>query len=101
MQYEKCNLKVEDVIKKYNLEKQDKNCFGDKIDFDFYQSITKKNNAETIITLENEMSFDLDDGKTYFLMIETFDYNKMKYNKIIDYYMPTQTTKIYELKKGE
>ena len=91
-------MTIQEAIKKYNLKKVNKDCFGGKIYYNCYQNEIEIDNIKTIYTLDNQMSVDLDDGSIYFLHIEKFDYNKIIYNKKLDTYRPTITNKTVEIR---
>lgn len=85
------------IINNLGLEKQEKNCFNQKIQYEFYKKEIEKDNTRQITTLDNEMNFDLEhDNKIYFLVNDFFDYNKIKVNKkgIAQPYQKTTITQI-------
>lgn len=94
-------MTLQEAIEKYNLEKQDRNLWGDKVYYDLYTGKKTKNNIDYIFTLDNQMSTDLDDGSIYFLHIEKFDYNNMVYDKQLDFYRPKMAQKTTEIIDNE
>lgn len=98
-------MTLEQLVNKYNLKKQNTNIFGDEIDYNLFKG--EKDFYDTLyyITLENEMSHDLDNGTIYFLTIQTIYKDQLKYDSALKSYMPksTITTKkyIFEEKENE
>ena len=86
------------LITKLGLEKKDKDCFNCKINYyDFYKKEQEQNNVKQVITLDNQMNFELEhDAKTYFLVKQIFDYNKPITTKQ-GYTMPTIRTSITQI----
>lgn len=84
-----------EVIKKYNLIKynNDDNFIG-KIDFELWRAKKENNGIQKIYTLTNQMSIDLDNGKTYFLNIETINNNNLVYDKFFNILRPKRTNKV-------
>ena len=94
----KSEMTKSQIIEKYNLKKQNKDCFGSHLSYDCYKREEENNNIKTIYTLENEMSVDLDDGSIYFFTTQKFDYNKPVYIKRLGITRPTITTKCVEIR---
>lgn len=87
-------MTLQKIIDKYGLKKYNNDDdFIGKLHYDMYVNETTTNNITTYYILDNQMSTDIDNGKTYFLLITKINRNKLKYDKKLGDYLPTQTTK--------
>ena len=87
-------MTINECIKKYGLTLQEYDCFGFKYSkkYKHYHCEKENKKSTTIYHLDNEISADLDDGKTFFFTIEhiskvNFKENGMPYisrSKIIE-----------------
>lgn len=65
------------LITKLGLKREYKDCFNCKINYEFYIKEQEQNNIKKVITLDNQMNVELEnENKIYFLVKESFDYNK-------------------------
>lgn len=88
---------LDNLIAKLHLKKENKNCFNEKIKYDFYRKEEEQNNIKKVITLDNQMNFELEhENKIYFLVKENFDYNKPIITKQ-GYTRPTIRTSITQI----
>ena len=86
----------EQAIAKYNLQREYVDCFGDSIDYELYSKEEWNDGVLTSYTvMQDELAKDCGED-LYFLLIETFDYNKGHYNKH-GLYLPKMRTIYKEL----
>lgn len=85
-------MKVSEAIKKYNLIKQEKDCFNDLYNKNVYKNETIKNGVRFVYTVEQDELAKESGEDLYFLIIE-----KIKQEKT-DLTCPSITSKVIELK---
>lgn len=85
-------MKVSEAIKKYNLIKQEKDCFNDLYNKNVYKNETIKNGVRFVYTVEQDELAKESGEDLYFLIIE-----KIKQEKT-DLTRPSITSKVIELK---
>ena len=83
------------AIEKYNLKEYKPE--GVNVYFELYQNSTEENGIQKFYNLDNEMSKEFDNGKIFFLTVQTINNNKLKYNKKRNEFMPTTRTKVIKI----
>ena len=85
-------MKITETIKKYNLKKITTDIFGESIYYDLYQNRQETETDIIYYCLENKMSIDSDNGKTFFLTVQKI--SKTQFNKNGTPKISVHTTKI-------
>jgi hypothetical protein len=75
-------MTLSECIKKYGLTEQKENCFGFKYHprYKHYHAERENEKSTTIYHADNEISADLDDGKTFYFTIERISKTRFKSN---------------------
>lgn len=73
-------MTILEAIKKYGLERQYKNCFGDDYPHKYihYSGIKETPQTKYLYFVDNEFSADMDDGKTFIMTIQEISKTRFK-----------------------
>jgi hypothetical protein len=89
-------MTLSQAIKKYNLIKQERDCFGCLYNHEVYTREEEKDGIRKICTVEQDELAKEENELVYWLIIERFDYNKIITNKH-GFDRPSKRTKIEKL----